>query len=205
MGVKHGDKLTQLQKERVAQIIHDYIIENANTIVTGDGGMPMSPTYYMPIIYGVLNNKYKGLCDGYAQAYNCLLRKYGINAISSSGVVYTDDKSTSSPELVPAGHIWSNVNISDDYGIYPTDVNKWIPIDVYWDEPIHEKGLGFDVDPNAKVLNKYFGKPENIFLPKGSEYERVAIAKDDYGNYPFGDGPALGTCNYIENEIYDWS
>ncbi len=99
-----NDGMTDLEK---ALKLHDYIVLNTKYDLEGtmedyNGGI----SAYDIIIMG------NGVCQGYAQAYNYLLEKVGIESIM-----------VTSQEMV---HAWNLVNIDD----------QWYHVDATWDDPV---------------------------------------------------------------------
>lgn len=93
-----------------AKAVHDYLV--AHTVYSASE--PSDFSYY-----GVLLN-HKGACEGYAAAYQMLLKRLGIPTVVVAGTVtgYTDS------------HAWNMVELN----------HKWYHVDVTWDDPIPDRG-----------------------------------------------------------------
>jgi hypothetical protein len=96
--------MTELQK---ALKLHDYLVLNTvydteGSIADYNGGI----SAYDILICG------NGVCQGYAQAYNILLEKCGIDSVMAT-----------SRDM---NHAWNLVNID----------NEWYHVDVTWDDPV---------------------------------------------------------------------
>ncbi len=192
-------------KVAIAKIIHDYIILNNDPATVTIEGAGFTPQYYMPSLYAALAPNRRALCDGYTQAFNYFARLYGINSLAISAKVDHVVGDTVTPG---GGHIWNIVNFGQ-YGIYSADPSEWIPIDVYWDEPLHEAEMrpGRTDLPTGEVWWEYFGKAANVFK---DDYRRTIKKTDAYGRYPFDneDGSTpnpSGELNGLnEFEDYEW-
>lgn len=211
-------KFEYYDKCAVAEIIHDYIIQhNFPASITDPKLLPVpkpeyTELYLQPTLYAAVAPDKNALCDGYTQAFNYFARLYGINSIAMSANVshVVDGVATS-----VGGHIWNVVNLGTKgnvpaYGDYSTDPADWSPIDVYWDEPIHERHIRperTDI-PNSTILWEYFGEPDNVF--KKDDYLRYIKYSNAYGRYPFGEvdgieqypSAKIGMWNGEEN--YEW-
>lgn len=91
--------------------IHDYIINNTKYDKERSDNKIIN--YKSDNAYGVLIENY-GLCGGYTDAMMLFLEKIGVKSIKVS----TDN------------HIWNYVNID----------NKWLHLDLTWDDPISSDG-----------------------------------------------------------------
>ncbi len=193
------------RKLRTAEIIHDYIILNNDPATVTIEGAGFTPQYYMPSLYAALAPNRRALCDGYTQAFNYFARLYGINSLAISAKVDHVVGDTVTPR---GGHIWNIVNFGQ-YGVYSADPSEWSPIDVYWDEPLHEAEMrpGRTDLPTGEVWWEYFGNPTNVFK---DDYRRTIKKTDAYGRYPFDneDGSTpnpSGELNGLnEFEDYEW-
>lgn len=184
-----------------AEIIHDYIIWHNEPATVTIAGAGYTPLYYQPTLYAALDPNKRALCDGYTQAFNFFARAYGINSIAMSASVTHDGESA-------GGHVWNVVNFGD-YGVYSADPSEWSPIDVYWDEPLHELEIRperTDI-PNSEAWWEYFGNPDNVFK---DDYLRTIKKTDGYGRYPFDndDGstpyPSAELGGLYETGSYEW-
>ena len=193
------------RKLRTAEVIHDYIILNNDPATVTIEGAGFTPQYYMPSLYAALAPNRRALCDGYTQAFNYFARLYGINSLAISAKVDHVVGDTVTPR---GGHIWNIVNFGQ-YGVYSADPSEWSPIDVYWDEPLHEAEMrpGRTDLPTGEVWWEYFGNPTNVFK---DDYRRTIKKTDAYGRYPFDneDGSTpnpSGELNGLnEFEDYEW-
>lgn len=192
-GVKAGDALTEDQKRKVAKTIHDWIIINSN--YNGE-----IVTYWQPTMYGVFNPAISASCEGYTQAFNYLVRLYGIEAVTLTGIAYYgwDGESYN----ISGGHAWNAVNLTDEYGAYSADASKWAALDVYWDVPSHEVKVSGEL-PEGNVIWKYFMNPANVLAAYGSESYREITTDGSYGAYPFGNAPSADY-SYNGNSEYIW-
>ncbi len=191
------------EKVEVAKIIHDYIVETANpgSIPCPNGkscegcsscpGGESKPFLWQSTMYSVFDAKQQGLCEGYAQAFNYLARLYGIESITMTGeAFYNSPLSTDpqNPELIAGGHAWNAVYFGDvNDAIEYKKASNWSPIDVFWDEPLHENSIMKTnyKENETKVLQKYFLNSETIFTSPDEEYYRIITNTSGYGNYPF--------------------
>ena len=98
------DDMSELQK---ALKLHDYLV--LNTVYDTTGELPdlnKGSSAYDILVCG------NGICQGYAQAYNVLLQRAGMDSIM---VVSYDMK-----------HAWNLVSVDDE----------WYHVDVTWDDPV---------------------------------------------------------------------
>ena len=201
-------------KAFIAEIIHDYIIQhNFPASITDPKLLPVpkpeyTELYLQPTLYAAVAPDKNALCDGYTQAFNYFARLYGINSIAmSANVTHVAD----GVETNKGGHIWNVVNLGKfgavpEYGDYSTDPADWSPIDVYWDEPIHEKSIRDNLPPGS-IWWEYFCRPDNVFK---ADYRRDIKDTNAYGRYPFDaiDGShqypsgMIGSINDFED--YEW-
>ncbi len=190
-------------KRSTAEIIHDYIVLNANLRTGPDG--EYTPNYIMPTMLAAIDPNRRAACDGYTQAFNYFVRLYGINSIAMSADIYHLVDGAYEAE---GGHIWNIVNFGK-YGVYSDDPAQWSPIDVYWDEPLHEEKIRptrTDL-PTGKVWWEYCGNPDNVFK---EDWRRTIEKTTTYGKYPFdnADGstpqPSMRLEGLNESEDYDW-
>lgn len=107
--------------------IHDYIINNAKYDVKRNNDNTSeydSYTAYGPLIEGYAT------CNGYTDAMALFLNKFGYKNFKIATT--PDDKNLT-------GHIWNAVYLN----------NKWLHLDVTWDDPVSEDGKDY-------LLHKYF-------------------------------------------------
>ncbi len=187
---------TSAWREAVALIIHDYIVTNANPTVEGAAGNRMIAPWKASA-YSVLDKEQQALCDGYTQAFNLFARKYGIVSIVMTGSVYKNG-------AYAGDHAWNAVNLYETYDTVfdgekwlETEPDNWSPIDVYWDEPLHETAaIGGTVEGSPDVLHKYFGSPGNVNCTTGTlngvsvTWTREHTTTTGYGEYPFDGTPS---------------
>ena len=100
--------------------VHDYIINNAKYDV--EKNQTGSSNYHSNIAYGALLEGY-AICGGYADAMAIFLTKLG----------FTNYK------IASTTHVWNAVFID----------NKWVHLDLTWDDPVSEKGVDY-------LYHKYF-------------------------------------------------
>lgn len=98
------------------KIIHDYIIDNTKYDTLKSKNIN-DMTYKSNTAIGVLLEGY-GICSGYSDAMGILLDKLGIDNYKISNDT----------------HIWNLVKVN----------NKWLHIDLTWDDPIYEQNLNRD-------------------------------------------------------------
>ena len=199
-GIRPGDTLTVAQKAWVLKVIHDYLILHGNM-----DGKTVAWLLWTP--YAVYDKRYKGNCNSYTMAFCAAARLYGIEAINMTGYVYIDTDTSKNGYEKHGDHAWVAVRLSDEaYGTYPQDPEKWSCIDVYWDEPAHEIGMG--VTPDRKdVIWKYFLNPETINIcsaddEKSGHSYRIVDASIAYGRLPVT-VPVL-YMTYDGDNIYNW-
>ncbi len=99
-----SDDMTDMEK---ALKLHDYLVLHTKY----DLGHQMNPDSEGITSYDILCRN-AGVCQGYAQAYNDLLRRAGVESI----MVSSDDMN----------HAWNMVKIDDN----------WYHVDVTWDDPV---------------------------------------------------------------------
>jgi len=96
--------MTELQK---ALKLHDYLVLNTVYDTTGEiADYNNGASAYDILVYG------NGICQGYAQAYNVLLEKAGIDSVMATSI--------------EMNHAWNLVNID----------GAWYHVDVTWDDPV---------------------------------------------------------------------
>lgn len=116
----------EMSDREKALILHDYIVEN--TIYDTDvlNSYLDTETHEKSDSYtafGVLS-EHKGVCSGYARAYELLLEKAGIEAERIHGqIIYADTGKT-------FGHEWNLMKID----------GTWYHTDVTWDDPVTSLG-----------------------------------------------------------------
>lgn len=98
------------------KIIHDYIIDNTKYDTLKSKNIN-DMTYKSNTAIGVLLEGY-GICSGYSDAMGIFLNKLGIDNYKISNDT----------------HIWNLVKVN----------NKWLHIDLTWDDPIYEQNLNRD-------------------------------------------------------------
>lgn len=98
------------------KIIHDYIIDNTKYDTLKSKNIN-DMTYKSNTAIGVLLEGY-GICSGYSDAMSIFLDKLGIDNYKISNDT----------------HIWNLVKVN----------NKWLHIDLTWDDPIYEQNLNRD-------------------------------------------------------------
>lgn len=98
------------------KIIHDYIIDNTKYDTLKSKNIN-DMTYKSNTAIGVLLEGY-GICSGYSDAMCIFLDKLGIDNYKISNDT----------------HIWNLVKVN----------NKWLHIDLTWDDPIYEQNLNRD-------------------------------------------------------------
>ena len=109
------------------KVIHDYLINNSKYDVernNGKGSVYNSYKAYGPLFQGYAT------CNGYTDAMAIFLNKFGIKNYK---IATTPENENST------GHIWNAVYIND----------KWLHLDVTWDDPVAESGKDY-------LLHKYF-------------------------------------------------
>lgn len=109
------------------KVIHDYIINNAKYDVKRNNENISQFNSY--IAYGPLIEGY-ATCNGYTDAMALFLNKLGYKNFKIATT--PDDKNLT-------GHIWNAVYLN----------NKWLHLDVTWDDPVSEDGKDY-------LLHKYF-------------------------------------------------
>lgn len=200
-GIKPGDALTVAQKAKVLKVIHDYLVLHGNM-----NGMSVAWWLFTP--YAVYDQRYKGNCTSYTMAFCAAARLFEIEAINMTGYVYIDSDAKKSGYETDGNHAWVAVRLSDEaYGTYPQEPEKWSCVDVYWDEPEHEIGIGNHPE-REDIVWKYFLNMTEINIlsemdeKSGHSYRNVdsSIA---YGDLPLGGKPSL-SIPYNGNEIYTW-
>lgn len=98
------------------KIIHDYIIDNTKYDTLKSKNIN-DTTYRSNTAIGVLLEGY-GICSGYSDAMSIFLDKLGIENYKISNDT----------------HIWNLVKVN----------NKWLHIDLTWDDPVYEQNLNRD-------------------------------------------------------------
>lgn len=98
------------------KIIHDYIIDNTKYDTLKSKNIN-DMTYKSNTAIGVLLEGY-GICSGYSDAMGIFLNKLGIDNYKISNDT----------------HIWNLVKVN----------NKWLHIDLTWDDPIYKQNLNRD-------------------------------------------------------------
>lgn len=98
------------------KIIHDYIIDNTKYDTLKSKNIN-DMTYKSNTAIGVLLEGY-GICSGYSDAMGIFLDKLGIDNYKISNDT----------------HIWNLVKVN----------NKWLHIDLTWDDPVYEQNLNRD-------------------------------------------------------------
>ncbi len=98
------------------KIIHDYIIDNTKYDTLKSKNIN-DMTYKSNTAIGVLLEGY-GICSGYSDAMSIFLDKLGIDNYKISNDT----------------HIWNLVKVN----------NKWLHIDLTWDDPVYEQNLNRD-------------------------------------------------------------
>ena len=98
------------------KIIHDYIIDNTKYDTLKSKNIN-DMTYKSNTAIGVLLEGY-GICSGYSDAMGIFLDKLGIDNYKISNDT----------------HIWNLVKVN----------NKWLHIDLTWDDPIYKQNLNSD-------------------------------------------------------------
>ncbi len=132
-------------KVKIVKAIHDYIVETGNPgSVSCTKGRP-APYIWQSTMYSVFDAKQQGLCEGYAQAFNYLVRLYGIESITMTGEGFHRSSlpaTSRDSELTAGGHAWNAVYFYDvNDAVKYEDASNWSPIDVFWDEPLHENSI----------------------------------------------------------------
>lgn len=191
----------------VAKIIHDYIVIRANPALVPGAEGNWQITVWQGSAYAVLDNNYgtgdpnagqRALCDGYSQAFNLLARKFGIVSLVATGVVSKNGTEAGGHAWVVANFYESYDTVRDEDGKWlETEADSWTPIDVYWDEPLHEKVKnGGAVSGNPAVIWKYFCNPKNVMSTSGVlggenvTWTREYGTTTGYGDYPFAGTPS---------------
>ena len=120
-----------------AKTVHDYLVTHTVSSASESSDF----TYY-----GVLLN-HKGACEGYAAAYQMLLKRLGIPTVVVAGNVtgYTES------------HAWDMVELN----------HKWYHVDVTWDDPIP--------DQDDKIQYPYFLLNDSQITELGHSNWRVFV------------------------------
>ena len=124
--IKNNINNTMDDYEKI-KVIHDYLINNSKYDVernNGKGSVYNSYKAYGPLFQGYAT------CNGYTDAMAIFLNKFGIKNYK---IATTPENENST------GHIWNAVYIND----------KWLHLDVTWDDPVAESGKDY-------LLHKYF-------------------------------------------------
>lgn len=158
------------QKEKI-QAIHDYIVKNCDydmgqiLSMSHNGKKYVNKKLSSPLAhsaYGALINK-KAVCEGYAELFNLLARKAGIDSVMVTGFA---------GEYL---HAWNMVKLN---GVYRY-------IDTTWDDPVDSSKINwknpFRVLVNKKVHRKYYCVSAKT-LKKDHRFSEKS-AKEDYKEY----------------------
>lgn len=200
--IRPGDSLPGEIKEKakILKVIHDCIIKIGNLETS-----QMRP-WLLATAYAVFDDRYKGNCMSYTNAFCLVARMYGFEALHMDGDAYYDannNKTQEEPESY--GHSWVAVWLGDGtYGTYASDESQWSCIDVYWDEPAN--GI---CSPAEEISWDYFLDPERFnFLKDEPEeymytYRLFKPADTSYGALPFGEIPGC-RIKYENNTFYIW-
>ena len=131
--------------------LHDWLVKN----VDYDQSVSGSNIYD---IYGALVDK-KAVCEGYAKAFQHLLRTCGIQSLMISG--YLEDQN----------HAWNMVLLDNDF----------YHVDVTWDDPVNSDGT-----PNTTVYHSYFNltadqiKENHVFYQNSFSIPAAASLQYNY-------------------------
>lgn len=130
------DKVSSLIKELITEdmddyekikTVHDYIINNSKYDISRNNDKASSYNSYTA--FGPLIEGY-ATCNGYTDAMAIFLNELG----------YKNYKIATTPENRNlTGHIWNAVYVND----------KWLHLDVTWDDPVSDDGKDY-------LLHKYF-------------------------------------------------
>lgn len=121
-----------------ALFVHDYLVEHTFYDLEGyrKGSDRMIYT-----AYGALVN-HAAVCNGYAAAYQYLLRKLGVNCMIATGTVKESARSDLAKNAgSDGGHAWNWVELD----------GKFYWVDVTWDDPLNEDGQ----DAGGPVRHEY--------------------------------------------------
>ena len=110
-----------------ALFVHDYLVEH--TVYDLEGYLHDDRLIYTA--YGALVN-HAAVCNGYAAAYQYLLRELGVNCMFASGTVRESARSELAKKYIggDGGHSWNCVELDGKY--------YWV--DVTWDDPLDQNG-----------------------------------------------------------------
>lgn len=131
------------------KVIHDYLINNSKYDVERNDGK--GSKYNSFKASGPLFEGY-ATCNGYTDAMAIFLNKLGYKNFKIATT--PDDKNLT-------GHIWNAVYVN----------NKWVHLDVTWDDPVSESGQDY-------LLHKYF-LITNEELQKADE-GKVVVTEHNY-------------------------
>ncbi len=122
--IKKNIKETDTLKEKIKKI-HDYIIDN--TTYDKDRSDKKIVNYKSDNAYGVLVENY-GLCGGYTDAMMLFLEKLNIPNY----------------KIATENHVWNYVKVDD----------KWLHLDLTWDDPITEDDKNILDDSYFLITNE---------------------------------------------------
>ncbi|SEQ93971.1 Transglutaminase-like superfamily protein [Lachnospiraceae bacterium NE2001] len=149
-----NDYMTPYEKE-VA--IHDYL--TANTIY-GDATRIILMEHEA---YGVLVN-HKGVCEGYAKAFNLMCTCCGVESIEIDGVA-------------TSAHAWNMVKLD----------GEWYHVDVTWDDPTV---AGNDKICSGYERHKYLNVTDDYLLSQGRTWDQTIYPACTGTKYRYEEGYA---------------
>lgn len=120
------------------KVIHDYLINNSNYDIEKNNGKGSVYNSYKAI--GPLFEGY-ATCNGYTDAMALFLNKFGIKNYK---IATTPDDNNLT------GHIWNAVYIND----------KWLHLDVTWDDPVSESGKEYLLHKYLLITNEELKKAD---------------------------------------------
>lgn len=129
--------------------IHDYIINTTQyDIEKNETG---KSNYHSNIAYGALIEHY-AICGGYADAMALFLTKMG----------YKNYK------IASTSHVWNAVYLND----------KWLHLDLTWDDPVSEKGVNY-------LYHKYFLVDNNGLIQADGNLNNHTFDKSIYLEFKY--------------------
>jgi hypothetical protein len=126
------NKYTELQKKKIAKVIHDYII------LTGDYGDVTETNWLNQTMYPALSESTctshgcaGPVCASYAKGFKYCCWRFGIACIVVGGNADTGRD---------ARHEWNSISYTSTYDFSDRTGNKWQLVDLTWDDPTFSDG-----------------------------------------------------------------
>lgn len=178
--IEFGEARTEVEKQIVSKVTHDWLLENNNAVVPDELGL-IDQTMYPALSKG----KVDPICASYALAYQYVLRRFGVESLIMTGQAYNGSEM--------GAHAWNLVSLTEPDGAYSEKAIKWTLVDVTYDDP-----SGMQSNFGSWT---YFQIPWSALPTSAEEYGYHTI---DHRAYPYPTEVPAYSAPYSGSTLYEW-